>query len=179
MTTSLKGFTLYEINSRPWLYELRLKYGEDVVKTIADVPDEELQRLKKFSVHMVWLQGRPHKSNSITQSEGEGNERWEEFTVFFWNGLAVGNQKHRSGAWSLGDFGLQMDRTEPGRVSAYGKALPGFTKEDIIGSPYAVVEYEINEELGGTDALKKFRERLAALDIKLMLDLVPNVRLGY
>jgi len=52
-----KGFTLYEINSRPWLFELREKYGADAIRTIADVPDAEIEKLKEFRVHMVWLQG--------------------------------------------------------------------------------------------------------------------------
>mmetsp|Transcript_14802 Transcript_14802/g.60168 ORF Transcript_14802/g.60168 Transcript_14802/m.60168 type:complete len:109 (+) Transcript_14802:352-678(+) len=70
-----------------------------------------------------------------------------------------------------------MDKTEPGRVGAYGRVLPGFTEDDIIGSPYAVVEYVVNEDIGGDEALQEFRKKLSNRGIKLMLDLVPNVRI--
>lgn len=56
----------------------------------------------------------------------------------------------------------------------YEPALPDLTDEDIIGSAYAIGDYEVDERIGGRAGLAALRERLAARDIRLMLDYVPN-----
>lgn len=56
LAPSPKGFTIYEMPSRPWLYELQQKYQN--IKTLIDVPDAELNKLKEQGVDMVWLQGQ-------------------------------------------------------------------------------------------------------------------------
>ena len=38
--------------------------------------------------------------------------------------------------WKLGQYELEFDRKQD-----YSKYLPNLTKEDVIGSPYAVYEY--------------------------------------
>jgi glycosidase len=45
----------YELNTRVWLAELSLRYGYRV--TLANVPDEELQRLNDFRFDVIWLMG--------------------------------------------------------------------------------------------------------------------------
>lgn len=42
------------------------------------------------------------------------------------------------------------------------------------GSPYAVVEYTCNPELGSDDDLKRLKKKLNDQGIELMLDFVPN-----
>jgi hypothetical protein len=56
----------------------------------------------------------------------------------------------------------------------YGNALPGWMEDDVLGSPYAVAALEAAPYLGGDAALARLRERLARLNIKLVLDFVPN-----
>eukprot|EP00184_Porphyridium_aerugineum_P000794 CAMPEP_0184699102 /NCGR_PEP_ID=MMETSP0313-20130426/5486_1 /TAXON_ID=2792 /ORGANISM="Porphyridium aerugineum, Strain SAG 1380-2" /LENGTH=519 /DNA_ID=CAMNT_0027158137 /DNA_START=105 /DNA_END=1664 /DNA_ORIENTATION=+ len=138
------GFTLYEVSSRAWLYELRQKYGQDKIKTIADIPDAELELLRDMQIHMLWLQG----------------------------------------VWKLGNIGLELDKKEPSRIQAYHNALDHFgegeekdepfSMDDVIGSPYAIVEYVVSEELGGNEAMMEFRKKCLNCGMKLMLDFVPN-----
>lgn len=52
--------------------------------------------------------------------------------------------------------------------------LPGYTQADIIGSPYAIVNYTVNPEIGTEDDLAAFRSRLNSKGLHLMLDFVPN-----
>lgn len=56
----------------------------------------------------------------------------------------------------------------------YKLALPDLTSDDIIGSPYAVGAYLVDENLGGRHGLVAFRRRLHERGIKLILDFVPN-----
>jgi hypothetical protein len=59
-------------------------------------------------------------------------------------------------------------------AAQYKPALPDLTYEDIVGSPYAVGAYTVDENLGGRHGLARFRERLRERGLKLILDYVPN-----
>eukprot|EP00771_Trimastix_marina_P003916 gnl/Trimastix_PCT/628.p1 GENE.gnl/Trimastix_PCT/628~~gnl/Trimastix_PCT/628.p1 ORF type:complete len:515 (-),score=115.72 gnl/Trimastix_PCT/628:655-2199(-) len=78
------------------------------------------------------------------------------------------------GVWHLGPAGLRHDRTDPGLLHSYSVVLPGYTQEDIIGSPYAITHYTCNPNVGTDSDLRNFRARLHALGLKLILDFVPN-----
>jgi hypothetical protein len=78
------------------------------------------------------------------------------------------------GVCSTGAEGQRISREHPDLHRAYDKALPGWTAEDVIGSPYAVQSYTVAPELGGTKALALFRQRLAERGVGLVLDFVPN-----
>ena len=47
---------LYEISTRPWLYELSKKYKRQITK-IRDIPLEEFDYLKENGVDIVWMMG--------------------------------------------------------------------------------------------------------------------------
>jgi len=78
------------------------------------------------------------------------------------------------GVWQLGEMGLQHDLTDPGLISSYNQVLPGWTTDDVIGSPYAIVKYDVNPSIGKEDDIKWLREKLHSYGMKLMLDFVPN-----
>jgi hypothetical protein len=78
------------------------------------------------------------------------------------------------GVWQLGPAGLQHDKTDPNLLKSYDQVLPGWTWDDIIGSPYSIVSYTINTVLGTDDDLSFIRDQLHARGMKLMLDYVPN-----
>ncbi|RMF77700.1 MAG: alpha-amylase [Chloroflexi bacterium] len=59
-------------------------------------------------------------------------------------------------------------------IDEYRPALPDVTIDDIVGSPYAIYTYRVDEDLGGRRGLAHFRQRLQAHGLKLMLDFVPN-----
>lgn len=78
------------------------------------------------------------------------------------------------GVWQRSVAGRKVAREHPDLQPGYQQALPGFTAEDVVGSPYAVYEYRVDEHLGGDEALATLRRRLADLGLRLMLDFVPN-----
>ena len=47
---------LYEISTRPWLYELSQKYRKDI-KKLVDIPLEEFDYLKENGIEIVWMMG--------------------------------------------------------------------------------------------------------------------------
>ena len=119
---------LYEISTRPWLYELTQKYNRPITK-LKDIPLEEFDNLRENGIDIVWMMG----------------------------------------VWKLGNCGLKFDRELD-----FTNVLPDCTKDDIIGSPYAIVEYICNPEIGTNEDLIWLKEELNSRDLKLMLDFVPN-----
>jgi glycosidase len=59
-------------------------------------------------------------------------------------------------------------------INSYDKALKGWKKEDIIGSPYSIDEYDVNPEIGSWEDLIELKRKLNDIGIKLLLDFVPN-----
>ena len=47
---------LYEISTRPWLYELSKKYGKSISK-LTDIPLSEFDYLKKNGIEILWMMG--------------------------------------------------------------------------------------------------------------------------
>lgn len=58
--------------------------------------------------------------------------------------------------------------------SSYDKALKGWKREDVIGSPYSIDEYEVNPDLGSWEDLIELKKKLNRIGIKLIVDFVPN-----
>lgn len=56
----------------------------------------------------------------------------------------------------------------------YLPVLPDLTDEDVIGSAYAIGDYEVDPRLGGRDGLASLRARLRERGLRLILDFVPN-----
>ena len=78
------------------------------------------------------------------------------------------------GAWQTGPAGRQVTRDNADWRRRFAEELPGFTEDDICGSPFAVRAYTVHADFGGDAAMARWRERLRKHGFRLMLDLVPN-----
>lgn len=78
------------------------------------------------------------------------------------------------GIWKTNDSLIEKCCFSPDLISSYGKAVKGWEKKDVIGSPYAIDCYELNPLLGKKSDLLILKERLNELGLKLILDFVPN-----
>jgi hypothetical protein len=123
---------LYEVNARPWLWELSRRYGRQV--TLATVPAEELQALRELGFDLLYLMG----------------------------------------VWERSAVGRYQSRTDRRHFASYDRALPGWSMDDVIGSPFAVRAYRPDPVLGSWGALAALRSRLHQHGLGLMLDFVPN-----
>ena len=107
-------------------------------------------------------QGARVTLGSVPQSEFA---RWRElgFTHIWLMGVWTTGPRCRAEA--LANKDLQK---------AYSEVLPDWRKTDVGASPYAVADYKVARSLGGDTGLKKFRNKLRAHGLKLILDFVPN-----
>ncbi len=78
------------------------------------------------------------------------------------------------GVWARSPAGRQVALEHAGLREDYGRALPDWGPEDVVGSPYAIYEYSVDPRLGGPEGLSSIRGRLAERGMKLILDFVPN-----
>jgi hypothetical protein len=78
------------------------------------------------------------------------------------------------GVWERSPRGREIALAHPDLQGDYNSALPAWTPDDVVGSPYAVHRYEVDAHLGGREGLAKFRAKLRHRNIGLILDYVPN-----
>jgi hypothetical protein len=78
------------------------------------------------------------------------------------------------GVWRRSPAGLAIAEADPGLDAGNRAALPDLRPVDVIGSPYCVREYVVDERFGGPAALAEARAQLAGRGVGLILDYVPN-----
>ncbi|MBN2156616.1 MAG: alpha-amylase [Candidatus Lokiarchaeota archaeon] len=78
------------------------------------------------------------------------------------------------GVWERSEESVKIAKEHIGLQGEYKSALPDFSKEDVIGSPYAVKNYAPDFRIGGKEGLKAFHDTLRYLGKSLILDFVPN-----
>ena len=78
------------------------------------------------------------------------------------------------GVWQRSAAGLRIALANPEIDAGNHAALKDLTTEDVIGSPYCIRDYVVDERFGGRKALAVARQQLAARGLKLILDYVPN-----
>src|SRR5579883_1076135 len=76
--------------------------------------------------------------------------------------------------WQTGDAARRISRAHPEWRKEFRQTLPDLAEEDIPGSGFAIVDYAVDQALGGDAALAELRGRLRKRGLKLMLDFVPN-----
>ena len=78
------------------------------------------------------------------------------------------------GVWQRSPIGRTVALGMPQLLAAYRSALPDVQEDDVLGSPYCVRGYVVDERFGGPDGLAGARHELAERGLALILDYVPN-----
>lgn len=78
------------------------------------------------------------------------------------------------GVWERSNQGREIAIRHPGLRADYDRALPDWTEDDVVGSPYAVHAYQIDPNLGEEGDLLELKSMLNRQGLGLVLDFVPN-----
>jgi hypothetical protein len=78
------------------------------------------------------------------------------------------------GVWERSPAGTEISMRNKGLLEDFRRALPDFSPEDDVGSPYCVRRYVVDEHLGGAKGLAAARRMLGERGLRLLLDFVPN-----
>ena len=77
------------------------------------------------------------------------------------------------GVWQTGLAGQRGARAPASRADLQHD-LPDLGDADIVGSPFAIVGYDVHDDFGGDPALARLRQRMHRRDLRLLVDFVPN-----
>jgi hypothetical protein len=78
------------------------------------------------------------------------------------------------GVWDRSPAGIKISMRNKGLLEDFRRALPDFSAEDNVGSPYCVRRYVVDDRLGGPKGLAAARSMLRKRGLRLILDFVPN-----
>src|SRR5512143_1226566 len=78
------------------------------------------------------------------------------------------------GVWERSPAGIEIAMRNKGLLEDFRRALPDFSSEDNVGSPYCVRRYVVDDRLGGPKGLAAARSMLRKRGLRLILDFVPN-----
>jgi len=78
------------------------------------------------------------------------------------------------GIWQRSESAIEKYCFEEGLTKEYDNSLPGWQKDDVIGSPYSIEDYIVSPKLGGEQSLANLKEKLSQIGLKVILDFIPN-----
>ncbi len=78
------------------------------------------------------------------------------------------------GVWERSPVGAQVMRANGDLCREAAALVPGFTPEDLVGSPYCVRRYVPDPRMGGPVGLSAAHRQQRSRGLKLLLDFVPN-----
>lgn len=78
------------------------------------------------------------------------------------------------GVWKRSPVGRRLSRSETSLFPRYDHCLPGWTLDDVAGSPFSIQGYEPDPEIGSWQELDALHRSLNKLGMRLVLDFIPN-----
>jgi hypothetical protein len=115
----------------------------------------------------VWLTDLSRKYGKIDLSTIPSGE-WDAIARYGFDAVWL------MGVWKRSPAGIAIANRNPGLLEDFHRALPDFSPEDNVGSPYCIRGYEVDASLGGPQGLAAARRELSKRGMKLILDWVPN-----
>lgn len=116
----------------------------------------------------VWLRELGQKYREPITLASVPSEEWDALAAFGFDAVWF------MGVWERSPAGIRISMRNEGLLADFRRALPDFTDQDNVGSPYCVRRYLVDAELGGRQGLALAREALAGRGLRLILDYVPN-----
>ncbi len=112
---------------------------------------------------------------AISRTEGRAidlgtvpDRYWDEIADLGFDGVWL------MGVWQRSPAGIGIALTNDDLRVSFDAALPDWQPYDVVGSPYCVRGYVVDDHFGGRSALASARQALAARGMGLILDFVPN-----
>jgi glycosidase len=112
---------------------------------------------------------------AISRTEGRGidlstvpDRYWDELADLGFDAVWL------MGVWRRSPAGIGIALTNDDLRASFDAALPDWQPYDVVGSPYCVRGYVVDDHFGGPSALASARQALAARGLGLILDFVPN-----
>jgi hypothetical protein len=116
----------------------------------------------------VWLDELSRKARHPLTLAAVPDAEWDAIAALGFDAVWLMGVRERS------PEGIRIAMANAGLLADFRRALPDFTDEDNVGSPYCVRRYEVDGHLGGPEGLAAAHRKLAERGMLLVLDFVPN-----
>jgi hypothetical protein len=116
----------------------------------------------------VWLTDLSQKCRRKVNLSSVPSAEWDAIAVYGFDSAWF------MGVWERSPAGTAIANQNKSLLDDFRRALPDFSPEDNVGSPYCVRRYVVDEHLGGPEGLAVARRELSSRGMKLILDFVPN-----
>lgn len=116
----------------------------------------------------VWLNGLKNQKKSPITLGNVPQAELERLAEYGFDAIWL------MGVWQRSDKTCQLDRSDHQKSVWYRQALIDYSVEDVVGSPFAIYDYNVAARFGGNAELASLRKRLKKLGMRLILDFVPN-----
>ena len=116
----------------------------------------------------AWLEGISARLGRSIDLSGVPDAGWDAIAQLGFDAIWL------MGVWQRSPISRQISLRDSANFPDYSRALPGWAPADVVGSPYAVMQYVPDLRIGSWDSLDRVREKLHARNIALFLDFVGN-----
>jgi hypothetical protein len=115
-----------------------------------------------------WLEGIGRTEGRAIDLASVPDRYWDEIADLGFDGVWL------MGVWQRSPAGIAIALANEGLRASFSEALPDWQNGDVVGSPYCVRAYIVDDPFGGPKGLAAARQALAARGLGLILDFVPN-----
>lgn len=116
----------------------------------------------------LWLKRLREKHNQNFTLDTVPLSYWEQYKTLGFDAVWL------LGVWQTSAGAQEVARNHPDINKQIADIKPGYSKEDIAASPFAVYDYNVDIDLGGNDSLLLLKKTLNDMGIALFLDFVGN-----
>ena len=116
----------------------------------------------------VWLDELGRRSGTRLDLASVPEQEWDAIQRLGFDAVWL------MGVWERSPAGIAIALENENLTASFRDALPDLRAEDIVGSPYCIRSYTVDQHLGGPAGLATARAALAERGLALILDFVPN-----
>jgi hypothetical protein len=115
-----------------------------------------------------WLEAISRNEGRVIDLGSVPDRYWDEIADLGFDGVWL------MGVWQRSPAGISIALSNENLRASFAAALPDWQTSDVVGSPYCVRGYVVDDHFGGRDGLASAREALTVRGLGLILDFVPN-----
>ena len=116
----------------------------------------------------LWLEDLSTKAGKIIRLGAIPDAEWDR--IAGWGFDLV----YLMGIWQRSPSARRLAKQQPDLLRQYDDALPGWTLDDVAGSPFAIVGYQPDPRIGNWKDVDAAREALRQRGMRLIIDFIPN-----
>ena len=111
----------------------------------------------------AWLDELRRRAGAVVDLGSVPDAEWEAVASLGFDAVWL------MGVWGRSPAGIGIAMRNPSLVEGFRRALPDFAPADVVGSPYCIREYLVDERLGGPEGLAAAMERAGLTGISWVL----------